>query len=151
MAETTAEVTEFIDASADAVWEALTDPESIKEYYLGATVESDWNVGHPITWQGSWNGKPYSDKGKILEFDSGRRLSYSHWSPMTGTSDAPENYHRIDIDLTSRNGGTEVRLRQSNLEGGVTDADRTSRTDYEKNWQQMLGGLRRVVERATSE
>jgi hypothetical protein len=69
---------------------------------------------------------------------------------MAGTDDAPENYHRIDIDLTERSGGTEVRLRQSNLTGGQTKADRASRSEYEKNWQNMLSGLRRVVEQSTS-
>jgi uncharacterized protein YndB with AHSA1/START domain len=149
MTETTAEVTMFIAAPPDSVWKALTDPRLIKDYYLGATVESDWNVGDPITWRGSWQGKPYSDKGEILAFDPNRRLSYSHWSPMAGTNDAPENYHRIDIDLSERGGGTQVRLRQSNLEGGVQESDRQSRADYEKNWQEMLGGLKQVVEESS--
>jgi hypothetical protein len=68
---------------------------------------------------------------------------------MAGTNDAPENYHRIDIDLSERGGGTQVRLRQSNLEGGVQESDRQSRADYEKNWQEMLGGLKQVVEESS--
>lgn len=43
-------------------------------------------------------------------------------------------------------GGTKVTLEQSNLQGGVSDADRTSRADYEKNWTATLEGLKQVTE-----
>jgi uncharacterized protein YndB with AHSA1/START domain len=36
-----------IAAPASAVWQALTDPAQIKEYFLGATVETDWKPGSP--------------------------------------------------------------------------------------------------------
>ena len=146
MPDTTAEVSELIQSDPEQVWKALTDPEKIRQYYLGAEVETDWKVGSPITWRGEWQGKPYSDKGEILGFQPSRHLSYSHWSPMSGTEDAVENYHQVDIDLTEVDGGTDVRLRQSNLVGGPTEGDRKSRPEFEKNWQSMLEGLRTVVE-----
>jgi len=146
MPETTADVSQSIESDPAQVWEALINPEKIREYYLGATVETDWKVGSPITWRGEWEGKAYSDKGEILDVEPYRHLAYSHWSPMTGSKDAAENYHRVDIDLTEVDGGTEVRLRQSNLLGGVTEGDRKSRAEFEKNWRSMLQGLRKVAE-----
>ncbi len=132
MPETTADVSQSIESDPAQVWEALINPEKIREYYLGAEVETDWKVGSPITWRGEWEGKPYSDKGEILDVEPYRHLSYSHWSPMTGSEDVAENYHRVDIDLTEVDGGTEVRLRQSNLLGGVTEGDRKSRAELRK-------------------
>jgi hypothetical protein len=38
-------------------------------------------------------------------------------------------------------------LQQSNLQGGATDEDRTNREEYEKNWTQMLEGLKQTTER----
>ena len=146
MPETTAEVSELIESKPPQVWEALTNPEKIRQYYLGAEVKTDWMVGSPISWQGEWQGQAYSDKGEILDFQPNRHLSYSHWSPLASTEDTAENYHRIDIDLTEVEGGTEVRLRQSNLMGGITESDRKSRPEYEKNWRSILQGLRKVVE-----
>ena len=146
MPETTADVSQSIESDPAKVWEALINPEKIREYFLGAEVETDWKVGSPITWRGEWEGKPYSDKGEILDVEPYQHLSYSHWSPMTGSEDVAENYHRVDIDLTEVDGGTEVRLRQSNLLGGVTEGDRKSRAEFEKNWRSMLQGLRKVVE-----
>ena len=147
MSEVTAEATVDIDAPRSEVWLSLTDPETIKEYYLGAEVQTDWQVGSPITFKGEWKGKPYEDKGEILVFEPEQKLAYSHFSPMRGKPDAPENYHVVEVTLDEREGTTHVTLRQSNLEGGATDEDRANRDDYEKNWKQMLEGLKKTTER----
>jgi uncharacterized protein YndB with AHSA1/START domain len=147
MSEVTAEATVDIDAPRSEVWRSLTDPETIKEYYLGAEVQTDWQVGSPITFKGEWKGKPYEDKGEILVFEPEQKLAYSHFSPMRGKPDAPENYHVVEVTLDERDGTTRVTLRQSNLEGGATDEDRANREDYEKNWKQMLEGLKKATER----
>ena len=147
MSDTTAQVSTVVNASTKKVWKALTDPDLIREYYMGATVSTDWQVGSPITFAGEWNGKTYEDKGEILEVRPDEELRYSHWSPMGGTDDAPENYHVIDIVLRADKGSTEVTLTQSNLSGDVTDADRRARDDYENNWTSMLDGLKQTVER----
>jgi uncharacterized protein YndB with AHSA1/START domain len=147
MNETTAEAAVDIIAPRREVWRSLTDPERIKEYYLGAEVQTDWQVGSPITFKGEWDGKSYEDKGEILEVEPERKLSYSHYSPTGGNPDAPENYHVVAITLEDRDGGTHVTLRQSNLRGGATDEDRANREQYEKNWKQMLDGLKETTER----
>jgi uncharacterized protein YndB with AHSA1/START domain len=147
MNETTAVATVDIDAPPSEVWRSLTDPARLKQYYLGAEVETDWQVGSPITFKGEWDGKPYEDKGEILVFEPERKLAYSHFSPMGGKPDVPENYHVVDVTLDEREGATQVTLRQSNLEGGATDEDRANRDDYEKNWKQMLEGLKKTTER----
>ena len=144
----TARVSTLIDAPAKRVWSALTDPKAIAEYYLGAKVSTDWQVGHPITWSGEWKGKPYEDKGEILAFDPERELSYSHWSAMTGAEDKPENYHLVTVRLHGAGDRhTRVTLTQSNLDGSVSDEDRQHRDDYEQNWTTMLDGLKKVAER----
>ena len=145
MPRATAEVAEFIDSPPERVWDGLTDPKKISKYFLGAKVDTDWKVGNPITWEGEFEGKQYKDKGEVLAFEPGRQLSFSHWSPLGGTEDVPENYHRVDIDLEEQNGGTKVVLRQSNLSGEITEEDRKQKTEFEKNWKTMLTGLNQVV------
>jgi uncharacterized protein YndB with AHSA1/START domain len=110
-------------------------------------VQTDWQVGSPITFKGEWNDKPYEDKGEILVFEPEQKLAYSHWSPMGGKPDARENYHVVEVTLDERDGATRVTLHQSNLEGGATDEDRANREHYEKNWKQMLDGLKGTTER----
>ncbi|MGO4433808.1 SRPBCC domain-containing protein [Paenarthrobacter sp. RAF9] len=55
--------TASIPANRQKVWEALTDPALIKQYFLGTNVETTWRVGDPITYSGEYNGKSYEDKG----------------------------------------------------------------------------------------
>ena len=79
----------IINTSADKVWKALTDPQTIKKYMFGATVISDWKEGSKIVWKGEWEGRAYEDKGKILSLEPNKKLQYSHFSPLTGLDDVP--------------------------------------------------------------
>ena len=136
-----AEASIDIDASQEAVWRALVDPAAIKEYMFGTTVASEWREGSPITWKGEWKGKAYQDKGVILTLDRERRLRYSHFSPLAGLPDRPENYHTVTIDLSGENGRTHVSLTQDH---NATDE---ARAHSEENWRMMLSGLKKFVER----
>jgi hypothetical protein len=73
-------------------------------------------------------------------------MTYSHWSPLSGKDDRPDNYHVVHIFLDDAKVGTKVTLEQSNLNGDVTEEDRKNRADYEKNWAGTLQGLKKVVE-----
>ena len=146
MSDITASASIVIDRPRAQIWTALTDPDLVKQYFMGAIVKTDWQVGHPITFSGTWNDKPYEDKGEILSFEPEQQMSYSHWSPLSGTDDEPSNYHVVHIALEDGMVGTKVTLEQSNLEGGATETDRASRDDYEKNWATVLQGLKKVAE-----
>jgi uncharacterized protein YndB with AHSA1/START domain len=135
-----AESSVSIDASAAKVWQALVDPAAVKQYMFGTTVVSDWKEGSPITWKGEWKGRSYEDKGVILRATPGRRLSYTHFSPVSGVPDRPENYHTVTIDLSADGDRTQVALSQDN---NPTEEDREH---SEKNWGQMLAGLKKYVE-----
>jgi uncharacterized protein YndB with AHSA1/START domain len=129
-----------IHAPLPKVWNALIDPDAIKQYMFGATVTSDWEPGSPITWKGEWKGKPYEDKGRILAIEPPRRIRYSHFSPLSGLPDRPESYHTVTIDLTGEDGRTLVSLSQDG-----NDTER-ARDRSEQNWHLMLQGLKRLLE-----
>jgi len=129
-----------IDASRAEVWEALVNPDLIKRYMFGATVTSDWTVGSPITWTGEWKGKPYEDKGRILEIRRGERLKYSHFSPLGGVPDQPENYHNVTIEVGGRDGAVQLTLSQDH------NRSQQAMEESERNWRAMLEGLKKAVE-----
>ena len=145
MTGATAQVTKTIDASPNDIWSALTTPAKFKQYFFGAEVLSDWEVGHQIRLRGDYKGEPYEDKGEILVAEPNRRLDFSHWSPRSGAPDTPENYHVVSFALAPDGPRTKVTLTQSNLKGGVKSSDEAHRAEYEKNWSAVLDGLARTV------
>jgi uncharacterized protein YndB with AHSA1/START domain len=129
-----------IDVPAARVWDALTNPAVIKQYMFGTTVVSDWREGSPIVWQGEWQGKKYEDKGVILKLQPQRTLQYSHFSPLSGLPDTPENYHTVTVEISGQGARTHVVLSQDH------NASEQEREESERNWGMMLDGLKRLLE-----
>ena len=71
-----------INAPAAKVWEALVNPAMIKQYLFGTEVQTDWKVGSPIIYKGTWEGKDYLDKGTIIDLVPGRLLLTTYWSSL---------------------------------------------------------------------
>ena len=129
-----------VSAPPERVWQALTDPTEIAQYMMGSRVETDWRPGSAITWSGEWEGKPYQDRGEVLEVEPGRRLAVTHWSPLTGQEDEPENYHTVRYELAPTDGGTRLTLSQDRC-----DSEEQAR-QFSQNWQGMLEGLKQGAE-----
>ena len=129
-----------VNAPVDKVWDALVNPEAIKQYMFGTNVASDWKEGSPIVWKGEWKGKAYEDKGVILKLQPERMLQYSHFSPLSGQPDKPENYHTVTIELSSDEAKTLVSLSQDN------NPTEEARKHSEENWKTMLANLKKFLE-----
>ena len=141
MSNLIAKATTNISAPRSEVWDALVTPASIKQYMFGSDVTSDWEEGSPITFKGEWQGRAYEDKGVVKRVDPGRFVQYTHYSPLSGLPDVPENYHTVTIELMDAGDKTRVVLTQDN------NRDEEERAHSEKNWEMMLGGLKKFVER----
>ena len=107
---------------------------------MGATVHSDWKKGSKITWEGEVKGKSFKDKGEILQIEPGKKLKYSHFSPLSGEKDVPENYHIVTIDLKEKSDQTIVSLSQDK------NGTEKEKEESQKNWGMMLKGLKKTVE-----
>jgi uncharacterized protein YndB with AHSA1/START domain len=129
-----------VAAPPEKIWDALITPAAIKHYMFGTAVISDWKEGSPIVWKGEWQGKRYEDKGVILQLSPGRALQYTHFSPLAGLTDRPENYHTVTIQLSPEGKHTRVSLTQDN------NPTEEARSHSEKNWRMMLDGLKSFVE-----
>ncbi len=135
-----AKVSKRIDAPARNVWDALTNPEKIRQYFFNTHVVSDWREGSDITFEGEWEGKHYKGKGTIQMILPEKVLQFSYFSPLSGQEDTPENYQNITYELDEDDGYTILTVRNSNL----PSEDRQKQA--EKSWETVLENLKSVVE-----
>ena len=136
----TAKASTTIHAPASKVWAAITQPEIIKQYLFDTEVITDWKEGSPIIYRGEWKGKPFEDKGKILQVEPEKRLVSTHWSPLSGVPDTPENYHTVAYELSEKDGQTEVTITQDN------NASDEEKMHSEQNWKTVLDGMKKLLE-----
>jgi uncharacterized protein YndB with AHSA1/START domain len=129
-----------INAPRVKVWDALVNTEAIKKYMFGTNVVTDWKEGSSIIWKGEWQGKPYEDKGVILKLEPLHTLKYSHFSPLSGLTDRPENYHTVTVELPDDELHTYVLISQDN---NPTEQDRKH---SEENWGLMLAAMKKFLE-----
>ena len=138
-----------VRATPQQVWAALTEPGQIAAYMGGSRVETDWEVGGPITWSGEYDGHAYQDRGTVLAYDEPRLLSVTHYSPLSGQEDRPESYHTLVYTLTPADvtPGTPADGPTTHLaltQDGCTDEAQAQQ--FSQSWQQMLDGLTAHVE-----
>jgi uncharacterized protein YndB with AHSA1/START domain len=131
-------VTKFINAPAKKVWEGLTKPDLVKQYFFGTNVESTWEKGAEIFFRGEYEGKKYEDKGVIISVEPGKHVAYEYWSSLSGEPETPENYREVVYDLVEKDNGTEVTITQ--------ETTPEKREHSEQNWKKVLDGLQKTVE-----
>ncbi len=129
----------IIKAPIDKVWDALTNPEMVKQYFFGSNQETNWNVGSKISWTGEYEGTPYVDKGVVLEYLPNEKLSYSYLSSWIVLEDRPENYLLVTYEVTQTENGTELTITQSNY-------DEEKAKHSTENWGVIIDGLKKLIE-----
>lgn len=128
-----------INASIEKVWDALINPEIVKEYFFGSSQNTDWEIGSSIQWTGEYEGTKYIDKGRVLEFVPNNKLSYSYLSSWSGLDDKPENYLLVTYEVKTIESGTELTITQSNY-------DEEKAKHSVENWAIVIAGLKKLVE-----
>lgn len=129
-----------INVSPEKVWEAIVDPELVKQYFFGTEILSGWEPGSDIIFQGTWEGQTYRDKGKILEIKKGSLLRYSYWSAFSGLEDRPENYSEVTYRISDNSGFARIDLKQKGFTG------KEACEHAEAGWDVVLEGMKKLLE-----
>jgi uncharacterized protein YndB with AHSA1/START domain len=136
----TAKVQRSIQAPISKVWEGLTLPELVKQYFFGSNLVTTWKPGSPIYFRGEWEGKPYEDKGTVLTFEPGKVLEYDYFSSWSDLEDRPENYQIIRYRLTPKGNGTLLTITQRNID------TLEKKLHSAQNWAVLLTDLKKMME-----
>lgn len=135
-----AEASIEIEAKRSRVWEALTKPELVKQYFFGVELVTDWHEGHPIIYKGEWDGRTFEEKGVVLRFIPEVLIVSTYRSSASILPDEPENYNVVTYKLEESKGKTKVTVTQENIES------QESADHSKKNWEGVLEGLKKLLE-----
>ena len=130
-----------INAPISKVWNALSNPELIKQYLFGTETLSNWKVGSEIIFQGEYRGAKYRDKGKITKIEHEKLFQYTYWSGFSGLEDNEENYSLVTYELSEKNGKTLLSVTQQGF------ASEQAEGHSENSWKMVLNSLKKLLER----
>jgi uncharacterized protein YndB with AHSA1/START domain len=133
-------VQKTIHAPIEKVWDALTNPETVKQYFFGSQLITTWKVNTPIVFKGDWQGTAYEDKGTVLKFELNKMLEYDYRSSWSDLEDRPKNYQIITYRVKSKDNSTVLTIEQRNIDTLEKKLDST------KNWKNLMVVIKKLME-----
>jgi uncharacterized protein YndB with AHSA1/START domain len=128
----------FIRTTPDKLWEALTDPEFMKQYWFGMHQDSAWTEG--ASWRLVYSDGRVADTGEILEADRPKRLVIkwrNEWKPELSA----EGFARCAFDFETVGEAVKLTVTHS-ME---RDASRLIEA-VSGGWPKILSNLKSLLE-----
>ncbi len=127
----------FIQATPEAIWEAITTPEFTAKYFHGARISVT-----PDSYRSLSPADELWGDDAVLEFDPPRRLVHG-WRSLYAPELAAEETSRVSWELEPRDGGvTLLTVVHDQLEG----APKTAASVAGVGWMYVLSGLKTLLE-----
>jgi uncharacterized protein YndB with AHSA1/START domain len=128
----------FIRTTPEKLWEALTDPKFIRQYWFDMTIESGWKKGSP--WKMLLPDGTPTDTGEILEIDPPRRMVI-HWQNQWKPELQAEGPSRCTIELEPRDGAVKLSILHE-----IDCPDSKLITAVSGGWPSILSNLKSLLE-----
>lgn len=134
-----------ISASAEKVWDAITNPDKIEKYMFGARCESDWKPGSKSNFFVQQDGKQVTVvKGEVIKSEPHTYLEHTLFPAKSGIEDSLENYLVISYELIPNGEETELAITQKGFKYVEKGMERYIET--QKGWKVALPILKEVAE-----
>ncbi len=139
------EIKRFIKASPDRVYAAWTDPVQLKKWFGPENVQTrnliaDARVGGRFRWDCTDpEGKQVTISGEYRELQPGKKIVFT-WQ-LEEDEDWKNHSSVVTVELSDREGGTEVRLTHIQL------PSEESRDSHHEGWNSVLEKLETFVNR----
>jgi uncharacterized protein YndB with AHSA1/START domain len=137
----------YIRSTPEKVWEALTDQATIRKYWFGITVETDWKSGSP--WAMKFEDGRTADTGEILEAIPPKRLVIGNWQNQFKPELKAVGYTRCTIEIELADyypdfGGKAVKVtivHEAETEKGAPMIEAVS-----GGWPKIMSNLKSLLE-----
>ncbi len=127
----------YIRATADELWNALTNPDVTQKYFHGTRVECGGTAGARIDYWHDKNGETVSAlTGEIIEIVPGRRLVHTFHFPST--DEAPS---RVTYEIEEMGDLVKLTLTHDQFEG-----ETETYKGVQEGWPPILSGLKTLLE-----
>jgi uncharacterized protein YndB with AHSA1/START domain len=129
----------YIKSTAEKIWQAITDPEFTRRYWVNHRNASDWKVGS------EWRHEDYDDPslidivGRVEESDAPRRLVITWANPKDAGS--PEKTSRVTFDIEPYRDVVRLTVTHAELE---PDSDMLR--GITRGWPLVLSSLKSLLE-----
>jgi uncharacterized protein YndB with AHSA1/START domain len=128
----------FIRTTPARLWEALTDPQFIRQYWFDTTVTSDWKKGS--AWKMVHSDGTLTDSGEISEIDPPRRMVIrwlNEWKPELKA----EGPSRCTIELEPVDKAVKLTITHE-----IDRPDSKLITAVSGGWPRILSNLKSLLE-----
>lgn len=128
----------FIRTTPEKLWAALTDPQFIRQYWFGVTIDCAWKKGSP------WNmkfpdGRP-CDTGEILEIDAPRRMVIK-WQNVWNPELEAEGPSRCTIEAEPKGDAVKLTITHE-----IDRPDAKLITAVSGGWPNVISNLKSLLE-----
>ncbi len=138
-------IEEFISASPQKTWEALTQAEKIAQYMFGSIAESSWEKGADLKYYMEKDGnKVLVVHGRITEIEPPHILEHTLFPSTWDIEDIPENYLTVKYVITPLEKGCKLEIIQTGFETAAQGEKRYN--DVAEGWKMTLPQLKKVAE-----
>jgi uncharacterized protein YndB with AHSA1/START domain len=132
-----------VDASPEIVFDVITSPEHIREWWNGAETDLSPTPGQvaEIAW-GRTGPDPHVEALTVVEADPPRLFSF-RWVPDGGGAATPANSLLVTFELVPAGAGTTIRFAETGYADRTwesADRDTTFRR-HSQGWDRFVPGL----------
>ena len=128
----------FIRTTPAKLWEALTGPEFIRQYWFGVDIQCGWKKGSP--WKLVYPDGRLADQGEILEIDPPRRMVIqwqNEWDPELKA----EGPSRCTFELEPSGNAVKLTIRHE-----IDRPDSKFIHAVSGGWPKVLSNLKSLLE-----
>jgi uncharacterized protein YndB with AHSA1/START domain len=128
----------FIRTTPERLWEALTTPDFIAQYWFGMKCESDFKTGSP--WRLVFTDGRVADTGEIVEADAPKRLAIK-WRNEFRPELKAEGYSLCTFELEPVDGAVKLTVTH-----GIDVPEAKLVTAVSGGWPVILSNLKSLLE-----